>query len=304
MVTSAKAQNHNRKYEFAAYAQSHTRQHGCPTLYSKRMFSGWSSQKVELWESRIQQRCRVEKAIAVVSQFCCGIVWPSQSTFQLPSLKLKLELVKHVSMSLPQNGRRKQYWFFGPFSVLSRFLCQVLNQTWDLLGFFMFTSPISSKQSDLTIPLPFQTAKQSAKQPQLSKNEANWMGISIWAWPLTLFRKLNSLASSGIIQRIVGFSAKLLSNLATSCWIPEMHCMLAWRLLDATWSDQLYGFKLDTWRFPKCRNGVQYMAYGPNPAVLPHSCTCPSETMVFAAFWPSRLAGTAPEAANMRHFGT
>ena len=136
------------------------------------------------------------------------------------------ELVKHVSMS-PQNGRRKQYWFFGPFSVLSRFLCQVLNQTWDLLDFFMFTSPISSKQSDLTIPLPFQTAKQSAKQPQLSKNEANWMGISIWAWPLTLFRKLNSLASSGIIQRIVGFSAKLLSNLATSCWIPEMHCMLA-----------------------------------------------------------------------------
>ena len=80
--------------------------------------------------------------------------------------------------------------------MLSRFLCQVLNQTWDLLGFFMFTSPISSKQSDLTIPLPFQTAKQSAKQPQLSKNEANWMGISIWAWPLTLFRTLNSLVSS------------------------------------------------------------------------------------------------------------
>ena len=146
MVSSAQVQNRNRKYEFATYAQSHTPSTTQSPLTTLRLPNGWSRMVVSnarRFQWRIQQRCRVDKAIAVVSQFCCGIVWPSQST---------CSFLNHLETwnceALPQNARRKQYWVLVQMDLslfCPGFLCQVLNQTWDLLGFFMFTSKTSSK---------------------------------------------------------------------------------------------------------------------------------------------------------------
>ena len=141
-----------------------------------------------------------------------------------------------------------EYWTLDLTLFCPGFLCQVLNQTWDLLGFFMFTSKTSSKTT---------TAFQEWNK--LDGHLSSGLGHY-------LYLLASSLGMINDHPKTPSCSAKLLSNLATSCWIPEMHCMLAWRLLDATSSwkqfDSQHGRK---W----CTVTWLYGIY-PKPWVLPH----------------------------------
>lgn len=178
MVSSAQVQNRNRKYEFATYAQSHTPSTTQASLTTLRLPNGWSQMIVSnarRFQWRIQQRCRVDKAIAVVSQFCCGIVWPSQSTCSFLS---HLEIVKPYPKMPDANSI--ECWSKWTF------LCSV---------------PFFCVKSSIKLGICWGSCSPLrlwAKQPQLSKNETNWMGILVWAWATIL----NLLASS------LGWSSK------------------------------------------------------------------------------------------------
>lgn len=157
------------------------------------------------------------------------------------------------------------------------FLCQVLNQTWDLLGFFMFTSKTLSKTTTT-----FQ---------EWNKLDGH-LSLGLGHYP-----QFVGFISGMIIQKIQAF---------------QQSCSLIWPL-PAGFQRCTACSREDSWMPPQVGNSlipnmaemvysymVIYGIYPKNPGFCGISCTCSSKTMVFAAFSPFQLAGTAPEAGSWK----